>query len=89
MADVKQERLQLRVEEATKRRLEDAAAATHLSTTAFVLQAASDKADEVLAERAHILLSAPAAAAFAEALAQPARVNERLAGALERPAKVQ
>jgi uncharacterized protein (DUF1778 family) len=89
MTDAKVERLQLRVDEAAKRRLEEAAAAAHLSMSAFVLKAASDLADEVLAERAMIPLSASAAAAFADALAAPAQINDRLAAALERPSKVQ
>lgn len=89
MTEAKAERLQLRVDEAAKRRLEEAAAAAHLSMSAFVLKAASDRADEVLAERALIPLSASAAAAFAEALAAPAQLNERLAAALDRPMKVQ
>ena len=55
--------------------------------SAFVLQAASQAADDLLAERQTIHLSPDAAAAFAEALDRPAQVNERLAAALERPAK--
>ena len=55
--------------------------------SAFVLQAASQAADDLLAERQTIHLSPDAAAAFVEALDRPARVSERLAAALERPAK--
>ncbi|HST49471.1 DUF1778 domain-containing protein [Jatrophihabitans sp.] len=83
----KDDRLQLRVDAASKHRLEEAAAEARLSVTAFVLQAAQRAADEVLAERQEIHLSPAAAAAFTEALNRPARVNERLAAALERPAK--
>lgn len=89
MTEAKADRLQLRIDEAAKRRLEEAAAVAHLSMSAFVLKAASDRADEVLAERALIPLSTSAAAAFAEALAAPAQLNERLAAALDRPMKVQ
>lgn len=84
---MKGDRLQLRVDAATKRRLEEAAGEAHLSVTAFVLQAANRAADDVLAERQTIRLSPDAAAAFTEALNRPARVNERLAQALRRPAK--
>ena len=84
---MKGDRLQLRVDATSKRRLEAAAAAAHLSVSAFVLQAASNAADNVLAERQTIHLSPDAAAAFAEALNHPARVNERLTAALKRPAK--
>lgn len=84
---MKDDRLQLRVEAVAKRRLEEAASEAHLSVTAFVLQAANRAADDVLAERQTIHLSPDAAAAFTEALNGPAPVNERLAKALQRPAK--
>ncbi|SOJ55184.1 hypothetical protein MSIMFB_02673 [Mycobacterium simulans] len=82
MTSIKDDRLQLRVDAATKRRLEEAANEEHLSVTAFVLQAANRAADNALAERQSIRLSPVAAAAFAEALERPAQVNERLAAAL-------
>lgn len=84
---VKDTRLQVRVDAASKRRLEEAASETHLSVSAFVLQAANQAADNLLAERQTIHLSPGAATAFTEALNQPARVNERLTAALERPTK--
>ncbi len=55
--------------------------------SAFVLQAANQAADDLLAERQSIHLSPNGAAAFTEALSRPARVNERLAAALKRPQK--
>jgi uncharacterized protein (DUF1778 family) len=85
MATIKEERLQIRVDPTDKSLLERAAAAAHLNVSAFVLQAAAARAEEVLAERPSIRLSAGAASAFTEALAQPAQVNERLAAALQRP----
>lgn len=84
---MKDDRLQLRVDEVSKRRLAEAASEAHLSVTAFVLQYALRAADEVLAERQAVRLAPAAAAAFAEALDEPARVNERLAAALQRPSK--
>jgi uncharacterized protein (DUF1778 family) len=87
MTVLKDDRLQLRVDEASKRRLTDAATETHLSVTAFVLQHALRAADDVLAERQAIQLDPAAAAAFTEALDSPAQVNERLAAALRRPSK--
>jgi uncharacterized protein (DUF1778 family) len=84
---MKDDRLQLRVDVASKRRLEEAASAAHLSVSAFVLQAANQAADDLLAERRTVHLSPSAAAAFAEALSRPARVNERLATALKHPKK--
>jgi uncharacterized protein (DUF1778 family) len=87
MPIMKDDRLQLRVDAASKRRLEEAASEAHLSVSAFVLQAANQAADNLLAERQTIHLSPNAAAAFTEALNRPARVNERLAAALEHAQK--
>jgi uncharacterized protein (DUF1778 family) len=84
---VKDERLQVRVDPASKRALEQAAAASHLNLSAFVLQAAQLRAEEILAERTTISLSPAAAAAFTRALQEPATVNARLASALRRPRK--
>jgi uncharacterized protein (DUF1778 family) len=87
MATVKDERLQIRVDPTDKSLLERAAAASHLNVSAFVLQAAASRAEEILAERHTIALSAQAAGAFDEALRSPTRVNRRLAEALRRPRK--
>lgn len=87
MATVKGQRLQIRVEPAEKAVLERAAAASHLNVSAFVLQAAALRAEEILAERRSIRLTPQAAEAFNEALDAPASVNERLGKALERPRK--
>lgn len=84
---MKDNRLQIRVDATSKRRLEEAAAEAHLSVSAFVLQAASQAADNVIAERQTIHLPPDAAAMFSEALNHPGRVNERLAAALKRSAK--
>jgi uncharacterized protein (DUF1778 family) len=87
MSTLKEERLQIRVGPADKALLERAAAASHLNVSAFVVQAAASKAEEVLAERSSIRLSRDAAIAFTEALDRPAEVNERLAAALRRKRK--
>lgn len=84
MSSLKADRLQIRVDPADKALLERAAAAAHLNVSAFVVQAAAARAEEVLAERPSIRLSPEAAAVFSQALEQPARVNERLARALRR-----
>ena len=85
MSTTKEQRLQIRVDPQRKQLLERAADATHQNLSAFVLQAASQHAETVLAERSVIELSPQSAQAFSDALAQPARVNERLAAALGRP----
>jgi uncharacterized protein (DUF1778 family) len=87
MATVKGERLQIRVEPSEKALLERAAAAAHLNVSAFVLQAAAFRAEELLAERQSIRLTPEAATAFTQALESPGNVNERLAAALDRPRK--
>lgn len=87
MATVKDERLQIRVDPTDKSLLERAAAASHLNVSAFVLQAAAARAEEILVERHTISLSASDARAFDEALQRPARVNERLAEVLRQPRK--
>ena len=85
MTVTKEERLQIRVDAVEKRLLERAAEASHVSVSAFVLQSTAAQAAAVLADRRLIALGADAAAAFSEALEQPAAVNRRLAQALERP----
>lgn len=87
MATVKDERLQIRVGPTDKSLLERAAAASHVNLSAFVLQAAAARAEEILAERHTIRLSVRAAKAFDEALQRPAQANQRLADALRRPRK--
>jgi len=87
MSTTKDDRLQIRVAPERKRVLEEAAETSHLTISAFVLQAAEVRADEVLLDRDAVRLTASAAKAFAEALDHPAEVNERLASALRRPRK--
>ena len=87
MSTIKDERLQIRVGPADKALLERAAAVSHLNVSAFVVQAAASRAEEVLAERSSIRLSGEAATAFTEALERPAEVNERLSRALGRERK--
>lgn len=85
MSVTKDDRLQIRVDPAEKRLLERAAAASHVSVSAFVLQSAAAQAAAVMAERLLIELGPEAAAAFSQALDAPATVNQRLATALARP----
>jgi len=87
MSTIKDERLQIRVGPADKALLERAAAVSHLNVSAFVVQAAASRAEEVLAGRSSIRLSGEAATAFTEALERPAEVNERLSSALGRKRK--
>jgi uncharacterized protein (DUF1778 family) len=87
MSTTKEQRLQIRIGPTDKALLERAAAASHLNVSAFVVQAAAAKAEEILAERSSIRLSSEAAAAFSLALERPAQVNDRLTQALRRKRK--
>jgi uncharacterized protein (DUF1778 family) len=82
------DRLQVRIDTAAKRRLEDAAGEVYLSVSAFVLQAAQERAEQVLAERELVRLSPRAAQIFSEALSRPAEVNNQLLDTLQRPMKI-
>jgi uncharacterized protein (DUF1778 family) len=88
MSTVKDDRLQIRVDPEAKRLLEQAAASTRLSVSAFVLRAASQEAESVLAERPLIALDAEAAEVFRTALDRPGRMNKRLAAALGQRGKL-
>ena len=85
MTVTKDERLQIRVDQAEKRLLERAAEAAHVSVSAFVVQSAAAHAADVLAERQIVELGPDGAAAFNAALNAPAAVNRRLEAALDRP----
>lgn len=87
MSMIKDERLQVRVDPGSKSLLERAAQASHVSVSAFVLQSATARAVDVLAQRQFIELSPGAAAAFNDALGSPATVNQRLSAALGRVQK--
>lgn len=66
MAVTKEQRLQIRVDPERKLMLERAASASDQNLSAFVLLAASQRAESVLAERQVIDLSPDAAKAFSE-----------------------
>lgn len=85
MSETKEDRLQIRVSPKAKRLLEEAAQASHLTVSAFVLQAADMRADQVLGDQGTVRLSPRAAAVFSASLAEPAAVNRRLVDALGRP----
>ncbi len=87
MSMTKDERLQVRVDPVSKSLLERAAQASHVSVSAFVLQSATARAVDVLADRQLVELSPRAAAAFNDALGSPATVNQRLSAALRREKK--
>lgn len=54
---IKDDRLRIRVARERTRALEEAAESAHLSVSAFVLQAAEERADEILLERQLVRLA--------------------------------
>lgn len=81
----KEGRLELRVEPTNRRLLDAAAAASAMSTSAFVLSHATVAAQQVLADRTSFVLPAERWDAFMEHLDQPARTFPDLAAFIARP----
>ncbi len=66
------DRLNVRVDEADKALLAEAATLSHMSLSAFVLAAARERAESVIAERRRIVLADETFDAFVAALETPA-----------------
>jgi uncharacterized protein (DUF1778 family) len=81
----KDDRLELRLEPANRRLLDEAAAASSMSTSAFVLTHATEAAREVLADRTTFLLPDDRWDAFVELLERDERPLPGLAAFLARP----
>jgi uncharacterized protein (DUF1778 family) len=81
----KEDRLELRLEPANRRLLDEAAAASAMSTSAFVLSHATAAAQQVLADRTTFVLPAERWDAFVELLARDERPMPGLAAFLWRP----
>jgi uncharacterized protein (DUF1778 family) len=79
------EKLDLRVSRSTKRALEAAASASHRSVSAFVLESALARADEMLADRRTFNLSKAKWTEFLTALDAPARPLLRMQRLLTEP----
>jgi len=84
--DLKEQRLQIRIDSAAKRRLELAAATSGLTVSSFVLRAAEARAHEVLADSGVLQLSQVPGVSH-EPLAASPPPDERLAHALRAPKK--
>lgn len=80
--ETKTERLQVRMTHAEKARAQHAADEIGTSLSALATQALLRAADQILAERTTIRLTAEAAAAFTEALDRPGQVDADLLRAL-------
>ncbi len=81
----KDDRLELRVEPDRRRLLDEAAAATGMSTSAFVLAHATDAARDVLADRTTFTLPAERWDAFVRMLDRAERPVDGLAAFLAGP----
>jgi uncharacterized protein (DUF1778 family) len=81
----KNDRLELRLEPERRRLLDEAAAASGVSTSAFVLDHATEAARSVLADRTFFVLPDDRWDAFVELLERDARPMPGLAAFLARP----
>lgn len=84
-ASRKEERLELRVEPSQKRLLDEAAAASAMSVSGFVLTHATEAAHEVLADRTSFVLPGERWDAFVDLLERDVRPMPGLAAFLARP----
>ena len=80
----KDNRLELRLEPERRRLLDEAAAASGMSTSAFVLAHATEAARDVLADRTSFVLPAERWDAFVQLLERPERPQPELAAFLAR-----
>lgn len=83
-SEAKRERVQLRLDTGSKKKLERAAAFSGKTVTDFVLSNALDAADRVLAEHEVITLSDEDWDVFFDALVNPPEPNENLKRAFQR-----
>jgi uncharacterized protein (DUF1778 family) len=79
----KNERINLRLKESAKRLIERAASFEGRTVSSFILSSALENAEKTLKAHESIQLNMREANRFFDALATPARFNERLIAALE------
>jgi len=84
-AGLKDQRLNIRVSQAEKAVVEEAASLTHMAVSQFMLQAALQSAEEVLAEQSRFVVPTDSWHDFVALLERPARVVPALAGAASKP----
>ena len=82
-ATAKDERMHLRLDSETKRKLERAAAYAHKSISEFVLGNALKAADRVIEKQEQVTLSGPDWDLFFDALVNPPEPNEKLKAAFQ------
>ena len=84
-ANRKEHRIHLRASEREVSTISRAAASAGVSVSTFILESASERAERMLADQTHFVLSAKDWQAFTEALDQPARHLPRLEKLLREP----
>ena len=84
-ATTKDERFNIRAKREEKALVEQAAAASHMTTSQFVIQAALRSAEEVLADQTRFSLPPEQWDSFVAALDRPARVIPELEQAALKP----
>ena len=84
---VRNERINLRLSEAAKRRIERAASAEGKTVSAFILSSALESAGRTIDRHETLALAREDAMRFFEALAAPPPPNDRLRAALEEHAR--
>ncbi|MGD0629143.1 MAG: DUF1778 domain-containing protein [Terracidiphilus sp.] len=85
VANRKEHRLHLRASERAVSTISRAAASAGVSVSTFILESASERAERMLADQTHFVLSKKDWQAFTEALDQPARHLPRLGKLLREP----
>ena len=85
IATTKDERFNIRAKREEKALVEQAAAASHMTTSQFMMQAALRSAEEVLADRTRFALPTDQWDSFVAALDRPARVIPELERAASKP----
>lgn len=83
LSTIKAERINLRLDEAAKQRLERAAAVEGQTVSAFILKSALERAEQALERHDALVLSRRDAEAFLEALAVPPAHTPALEAAVQ------
>jgi uncharacterized protein (DUF1778 family) len=85
VAEMKTQRVHLRVAASDDELFRNAAAATHESLSEFLVESGRERAERVLADRTRFVLSAPQWRAFTAALDRPAREVPAVVELFRRP----
>lgn len=83
-AELKSDRIQVRIDEVTKNKIERAAHYEHQTLSEFVVIKAAAAADEILGEKEKVTLSEADWSVFFEALTNPSPPNKALKAAFRR-----